>query len=49
MLSRSALRPWEEDTLTFGFSTTKFTAALIVAILVTQGRMKYEDKVGKAD
>ncbi|VDD89480.1 unnamed protein product [Enterobius vermicularis] len=44
---RSALRPWEEDTLTFGFSTTKFTAALIVAILVTQGRMKYEDKVTK--
>lgn len=44
---RDAMRLWEKDTVTIGFSTTKAMGALIIAILVSQKRMKYEDKVTK--
>lgn len=36
---------WREDTLTVGFSTSKVIGALIVAILVSRGHLKYEDLV----
>ena len=39
--------PWTEDTLTNVWSTTKGVAATIVAMLVSKGLLKYEDRVSK--
>lgn len=36
---------WTEDTLTNVYSTTKGIAATTIAILVSDGRLRYEDKV----
>uniref|UniRef100_A0A0R3RRS2 Beta-lactamase domain-containing protein n=1 Tax=Elaeophora elaphi TaxID=1147741 RepID=A0A0R3RRS2_9BILA len=44
---RSALRPWERDTMTVAFSSSKAIGALIIAILVSRGQLQYEDKVVK--
>ncbi|VDN00873.1 unnamed protein product [Thelazia callipaeda] len=44
---KAALRPWNRDTMTVVFSSTKAIGALIIAILVTRGHLQYEDKVVK--
>ena len=44
---REAGSPWTEDTLTNVYSTTKGVAATIVAMLVSDGVLRYEDKVSK--
>jgi CubicO group peptidase (beta-lactamase class C family) len=43
----SALRPWESDTMTVVYSSTKAIGALMVAMLVSRGHLKYEDLVTK--
>ena len=40
-----SMTPWAENTLTNVYSTTKGVAATIIAILVSEGRLRYEDKV----
>ncbi|HHI88350.1 MAG TPA: class A beta-lactamase-related serine hydrolase [Hellea balneolensis] len=37
--------PWEKDTLVPVFSTTKAVASVVIAWLVEQGRLEYEQKV----
>lgn len=37
--------PWAENTLSNVYSTTKGVAATIIAILVSEGRLRYQDKV----
>lgn len=39
------MRPWEKNTMTVVFSSTKAIGALIIAILVSRGHLHYEDKV----
>jgi CubicO group peptidase (beta-lactamase class C family) len=42
---RACSRPWARDTLINVWSATKGVVALAVAILVDQGRLRYQDKV----
>ncbi|MFH4982432.1 hypothetical protein AB6A40_009141 [Gnathostoma spinigerum] len=44
---KSSARLWDRDTLTNVFSTAKSIGALIIAILVTRGKLAYEDRVPK--
>jgi CubicO group peptidase (beta-lactamase class C family) len=42
---RARTRPWADDTLTPVFSTTKAVAALLIARLVDEGRLDYDQPV----
>uniref|UniRef100_A0A914XNJ4 Beta-lactamase-related domain-containing protein n=1 Tax=Plectus sambesii TaxID=2011161 RepID=A0A914XNJ4_9BILA len=44
---RSALRPWESDTMTVVYSSTKAIGSAMIAMLVSRGHLKYEDLVIK--
>jgi CubicO group peptidase (beta-lactamase class C family) len=44
---RAGTRPWARDTLINVWSATKGVVALAVAILVDQGRLRYEDRVAE--
>jgi CubicO group peptidase (beta-lactamase class C family) len=43
----SAGRPWQSDTLSFSFSTTKGVAATVLHALVDHGLLDYDDPVAK--